>query len=231
MESEPASDIPTNHPTKNTNPPPTHPISHLLWMGKCFSSSRPRFMAEPLLILHKVPEADAMMPHAAQLKVFGKRFKIKIIIRGLHSRPENCVSFWPSGAEGYRYEMEFMQTAVDAAQRPPASRARAPGTQLMAGFIDFPFDFTHSFLWFACESKCSRAQLESRSVMVDCAIGSVLFALLVHHYPYLKEYIRFGIHILRAHPHPPSPRVFCALGHSEPRDSHYLQFWVFTRSS
>jgi len=53
------------------------------------------------------------------------------------------------------------------------------GTQLMAGFIDFPFDFTHSFLWFACESKCSRAQLESRSVMVDCAIGSLLFALFV----------------------------------------------------
>jgi len=34
-------------------------------------------MASPLLILHKVPGADAMMPHAAQLKAFGKRFQIK----------------------------------------------------------------------------------------------------------------------------------------------------------
>jgi len=98
-----------------------------------------------------------------------------IIIRGLHfGYPVSCilysVSFWPAG------ETEFMQTAGDAA---PKTYPFLRGTQLMAGFIDFPFDFTHSFLWFACESKCSRAQLESRSVMVDCAIGSLLFALFV----------------------------------------------------
>lgn len=202
MESEPK---PSSYPNARSGKMFFHPFCrtiHLL-----------AFMAPPLLILHKVPGADAMMPHAAQLKAFGKRFEIKIIIRGLHfGHPVSCIL---SARRQYETERNGAERNLC---KPRVTRPKKTTRNAIDGWLHWFSIWFYSFVFMIC------LRIEMFSCPTRIAFGN---GWLCDRIPALCTHCTSKT----------LPKkntlltVFCALGHNEPRDSHYLQFWVFTRPS
>jgi len=129
-----------------------------------------------------------------------------------------------------------------------------PSTQLMVGSIDFPFDFIHLFLWFACKSKHSTRIELGNGWLPDWwgdGIGNgngngkgglrtsycVPFINPIPVWHHKHSFIRLVLggflskEVTAPFPFPfpsPFPSTFPASASNAPRDSHYLQFWLFT---